>query len=124
MRRVVQDVLQARPDAVLPMVAPDGTASDAIRVMGEHDVDAVLVMEGGRLVGLVTERDHARKVTLKGLSPYAVRIVDIMTRDVVTVSPSTTLDECRQLLAKNGFRHLPVVDGEQVVGLLSMPELW
>lgn len=124
MRRVVQDVLQARPDAVLPMVAPDGTASDAIRVMGEHDVDAVLVMEGGRLVGLVTERDHARKVTLKGLSPYAVRIVDIMTRDVVTVAPSTTLDECRQLLAKNGFRHLPVVDGEQVVGLLSMPELW
>ena len=124
MRRVVQDVLQARPDAVLPMVAPDGTASDAIRVMGEHDVDAVLVMEGGRLVGLVTERDHARKVTLKGLSPYAVRIVDIMTRDVVTVAPSTTLDECRQLLAKNGFRHLPVVDGEQVVGLLSMPDLW
>ena len=124
MRRVVQDVLQARPDAVLPMVAPDGTARDAIRVMGEHDVDAVLVMEGGRLVGLVTERDHARKVTLKGLSPYAVRIVDIMTRDVVTVAPSTTLDECRQLLAKNGFRHLPVVDGEQVVGLLSMPELW
>ena len=124
MRRVVQDVLQARPDAVVPMVAPDGTASDAIRVMGEHDVDAVLVMEGGRLVGLVTERDHARKVTLKGLSPYAVRIVDIMTRDVVTVAPSTTLDECRQLLAKNGFRHLPVVDGEQVVGLLSMPELW
>ena len=124
MRRVVQDVLQARPDAVLPMVAPDGTASDAIRVMGEHDVDGVLVMEGGRLVGLVTERDHARKVTLKGLSPYAVRIVDIMTRDVVTVAPSTTLDECRQLLAKNGFRHLPVVDGEQVVGLLSMPELW
>jgi len=124
MRRIVRDVLQARPDAVLPTVAPGGTASDAVRVMGEHDVDAVLVMDGDRLLGLVSERDHARKVTLKGLSPYAVRIVDIMTRDVVTVSPSTTLDECRQLLAKNGFRHLPVVDGEQVVGLLSLPELW
>lgn len=124
MRRVVQDVLQARPDAVLPMVAPDGTASDAIRVMGEHDVDAVLVMEGDRLVGLVSERDHARKVILKNLLPYTVRVADIMTREVVTVSPSTTLDECRQLLARHGFRHLPVIDGERVVGLLSLPELW
>ena len=124
MRRIVQDVLEARSDSALPVVAPDGTASDALRVMGEHDVGAVLVMDGDRLLGLVSERDHARKLTLKGLSPSAVRIVDIMTREVVTVSPSTTLDECRQLLAKNGFRHLPVVDGEQVVGLLSLPELW
>lgn len=124
MRRIVEDVLQARPGAVLPRVAPDATASDVLRVMGEHDVDAVLVMDGERLVGLVSERDHARKVTLKGLSPYAVRVADIMTREVVTVSPSTSLDECRQLLARHGFRHLPVIDGERVVGLLSMPELW
>ena len=124
MRRIVQDVLEARSDSALPVDERDGTASDALRVMGEHDEGAVLVMDGDRLLGLVSERDHAGKLTLKGLSPYAVRIVDIMTREVVTVSPSTTLDECRQLLAKNGFRHLPVVDGEQVVGLLSLPELW
>lgn len=124
MRRTVQDVLEAKSDAALPVVAPDAGVSDVLRVMDAHDVDAVLVMEGDRLVGLVSERDHARKVILKNLSPYTVRVADIMTREVVTVSPSTTLDECRQLLARHGFRHLPVIDGERVVGLLSLPELW
>lgn len=124
MRRTVQDVLDARPGAVLPVVAPDGTASDALRVMDQQDVGAVLVMDGDRLVGLVSERDYARKVMLKSLSPDAVPLADIMTRELVTVSPSTTLDECRQLLARHGFRHLPVVDGGRVVGLLSLPELW
>ena len=123
MRRIVRDVLQARPDAVLPTVAPDGTASDAVRVMGEHDVDAVLVMDGDRLLGLVSERDHARKVTLKGLSPYAVRIADIMTRDVVTVTPETPLDECRNLIAQGQFRHLPVVSQGKVLGILTAGEL-
>ena len=104
-------------------VAPGDSVIDAIRLMAEKGVGAVLVMEGARLVGIVSERDYARKIVLHGRSSSDTSVRDIMTADVVTVGPQHTVEHCMQVVTEHRIRHLPVVEGGDVIGVISIGDL-
>jgi len=104
-------------------VAPDAPVYDAIRQMAEKNVGALVVLKGSELVGIVSERDYARKVILKDRSSRDTPVGDIMTPTVVTVAPSATVDECMRLCTDGRLRHLPVRDGDRVVGVISIGDL-
>ena len=104
-------------------VAPGDSVIDAIRLMAEKGVGAVLVMEGARLVGIVSERDYARKIVLHGRSSSDTAVRDIMTAEVVTVGPQHTVEHCMQVVTEHRIRHLPVVEGGDVIGVISIGDL-
>lgn len=104
-------------------VKPTDMVYEAIRRMADHGVGALLVMEGEQLLGIISERDYARKVILVGKSSRETPVADIMTRQLVTVRPSSTVAECMQLMSNKRIRHLPVLDGERVQGVLSIGDL-
>lgn len=104
-------------------VAADAAVLDAIRVMAEKHVGALLVMEGGRLVGILSERDYARKVVLKGRSSTTTPVRDIMSTQVVTISPEGTVEDAMRLMTEHRIRHLPVLRGSSVVGVVSIGDL-
>jgi CBS domain-containing protein len=104
-------------------VAPDDSVLSAIKMMAEKRVGALLVMDGEKLAGIVSERDYARKVILKGRSSEKTPVRDIMTAEVVCVAPEQTVEECMSLMTENRVRHLPVTQGEKVVGVLSIGDL-
>ena len=109
-----------------PEVFAGGPASaviDAIRLMAEKGIGAVLVMEGRSLVGILSERDYARKIVLHERSSRTTRVSDIMTAKVVTVAPSEQVEHCLQLVTDYRIRHLPVVDGNGVIGVISIGDL-
>ena len=120
--RTVRQLLGAKtPD--LFAVAPDVPVIDAIRQMADKRIGAVLVMDGARLAGILSERDYARKVVLEGRSSKDTPVSAIMTADVVTVAPEATVPACMQVVTKHRIRHLPVVEGSQVVGMISIGDL-
>ena len=102
---------------------PSDSVLDAVRMMAEREVGALLVMEGARLVGIVSERDYARKVILKGRSSEETRVSEIMTANVLYVHPDETVDDCMALMTEKRIRHLPIVENDQVVGVLSLGDL-
>jgi len=104
-------------------VEPDDPVLKAIRLMAEHHVGALLVMQGAELRGIVSERDYARKVILRGRSSSETPVSEIMSSPVHTVSPETTLEECMRLVTDRRVRHLPVVDKGRVVGVVSIGDL-
>lgn len=105
-------------------VRPTDSIREALEVMARHDIGAVLVLDpGGELVGILTERDYARKVALAGLSSRDAPVAAIMTADVVCVSPLHTADECMTLMTERRVRHLPVIDADRIVGLVSIGDL-
>ncbi|UPG86555.1 CBS domain-containing protein [Luteibacter aegosomatis] len=104
-------------------VAPDAPVIEAIRLMAEKNVGALAVMKGSELVGIVSERDYARKVILKDRSSRDTPVADIMTVSVVTVAPDATVDECMRLCTDSRIRHLPVLDGGRVTGMISIGDL-
>ena len=104
-------------------VAPGDSVIDAIRLMAEKGVGAVLVMDGARLAGIVSERDYARKIVLHGKSSADTSVRDIMTADVITVSPDDNAQTCMQTVTRNRIRHLPVVENDQVQGVISIGDL-
>jgi CBS domain-containing protein len=104
-------------------VDPDAPVLEAIRAMADHQVGALLVMQGEALTGIVSERDYARKVILRGRSSADTPVRDIMTSPVLTVQPDTTVDKCMQLMTDRHVRHLPVTDGGRVVGMVSIGDL-
>ena len=104
-------------------LSPAATVHDAIQMMAEKRVEALLVMSHGRLVGIVTERDCARQVTLLGKDPTDVRVSDIMTSPVIFVTPNHTIGDCMRIATGKGIAHLPVLDGDTVVGVVSMGDL-
>ena len=104
-------------------VRPDDTVFDAVKMMAEKGVGALLVMEGEKLVGIVSERDYARKVILEGKASRDTPVSDIMTKQVLCVSPERTVDECMALMSDKRARHLPVVEDKHVVGVLSIGAL-
>ncbi|KER84764.1 CBS domain-containing protein [Xanthomonas arboricola] len=104
-------------------VAADAAVIEAIRLMAEKGIGAVLVMDGPRLVGIVSERDYARKVVLRDRASSTTSVADIMSTQVVTVSPSDTVERCMQLMTDGRFRHLPVVDNGRVQGVISIGDL-
>ncbi|QDS16871.1 CBS domain-containing protein [Xanthomonas arboricola] len=104
-------------------VAADAAVIEAIRLMADKGIGAVLVMDGPRLVGIVSERDYARKVVLRDRASSTTSVADIMSTQVVTVSPSDTVERCMQLMTDGRFRHLPVVDDGRVQGVISIGDL-
>src|SRR3984885_7964469 len=100
-------------------VTPEAPVLEAIRLMAEHSVGALLVMQGQKLIGVVSERDYARKVILRGFASSETPVRQIMSSPVMTVRPDQTVRECMQLMSEKRFRHLPVVDGDKVIGVLS-----
>lgn len=115
------DILRSKGGAVYA-VRPTDTVLDALGVMAEQDIGAVLVLDGTRLTGIFTERDYARKVVLAGLSSKSSPVSTVMSH-VVCVPPSRSLDECMALMTEKRVRHLPVVDHKRVVGLVSIGDL-
>jgi CBS domain-containing protein len=104
-------------------VGPTDSVLRAMEIMAEHQVGALLVMNLGSLVGIISERDYARKVILKKRSSHDTPVSDIMTAPAVTVTPQDTVHVCMQLMTERRFRHLPVVDSGRVVGVLSIGDL-
>jgi CBS domain-containing protein len=104
-------------------VGPEEPVLEAIRLMAEHHVGALLVMNGDELAGIVSERDYARKVILKGRSSADTPVAQIMSSPVITVSLTNSVQECMQLVTAHRLRHLPVVDGKKVVGMVSIGDL-
>ena len=120
--RTVRQLLEAKSPEVIA-IGPDAPVIDAIRRMAERQIGALLVMEGPRLAGILSERDYARKVVLQGRSSKDTPVRDIMTAEVVTVAPGDTIDHCMQLVTDRRIRHLPVLDAGTVVGVLSIGDL-
>ena len=104
-------------------VPPDVAVVQAIRLMAEKGIGAVLVMDGRKLVGILSERDYARKIVLRDRSSRDTPVAAIMTAEVVTVTPADTVEDCLQLVTDRRIRHLPVVEGAAVLGLISIGDL-
>jgi CBS domain-containing protein len=118
----VSELLKNR-DAAVFQVSPSVTVFEALRLLAEYGVGAMAVMDQGKLVGLVSERDYTRKVALQGKNSKETTVADIMTRDVVTVTPKSTTSVCMALMSQKKIRHLPVLDGTEVVGMISIRDI-
>jgi len=104
-------------------IDPEATIYDAIAMMADKSVGALLVCSGYKLLGIISERDYARKVILQGKSSKDTRVEEIMTHPVITVTPQHTVDDCMRLITDHRVRHLPVIDGHEVVGVISIGDL-
>lgn len=104
-------------------VGPETMVIDALKLMAEKEIGALLVLDGGKLVGIMSERDYARKVILKGKSSLGTPVREIMTAKVFFIRPAQTVEECMALMTDKHFRHLPVMDGDKVVGVISIGDL-
>lgn len=116
-------VLLKRRESALWRTEPDAIVFDALEILAKHEVGALLVMEGDKLVGVFSERDYTRKVALQGKNSKTMRIAEIMTPNVFTVTPDTRTRACMALMSSKRIRHLPVVDNGKVVGMLSIRDL-
>ena len=120
--RTVRQLLEAKSPAI-HAIRPEAPVLEAIRLMADAHIGAVLVMDGPRLVGILSERDYARKVVLQGRSSADTPVQDIMTPRVLPTTPADTSDRCMQVMTEHRIRHLPVVDGDDVVGVVSIGDL-
>ena len=118
----VKNILETKGNATFT-VGPGTSIYQALELMVEKNVSALLVMEDEKLAGIFTERDYARKVALKGRSSKDTLIGEIMTRDLVTVTPNSTIDECMELMTGKFIRHLPVIENDKLAGIISIGDV-
>ncbi|HLY39812.1 MAG TPA: CBS domain-containing protein [Terracidiphilus sp.] len=116
-------VLKDKKQSRILSIDPEQTVFEALEQLALHDIGALIVLSGGRLVGIISERDYARKCILQGKYPSETKVREIMTSPVHFVSPEYTVDECLATMTQNHFRHLPVMQDGAVVGMLSIGDL-
>ncbi|HMJ65869.1 MAG TPA: CBS domain-containing protein [Candidatus Binatia bacterium] len=122
MTGTIDEILQHK-SANLWTIAADATVFDAIHLMADKNIGALLVMTGDRLVGIISERDYTRKVALKGKSSRETQVREIISTPVISVTPDHTVEECMRLMTENRVRHLPVLESDRVVGVVSIGDL-
>jgi CBS domain-containing protein len=120
--KTVRQIIEGKTHKVLS-ISPDATVYDALKLMAERDVGALVVMDGDRLVGIFSERDYARKVILHGKASKDTYVREIMTEKVLCVRPEQTMDQCMALMTDKRVRHLPVLDHKHVVGVISIGDV-
>lgn len=120
--KTIGQLLEAK-STKLVSIGPDSRVFDALKLMAEREIGALVVVDGGKLVGIMSERDYARKVILLGKSSQEIPVREIMTDKVLTVRPSQTVEECMALMTDKRVRHLPVVEGERLIGVVSIGDL-
>ena len=120
---VVAEILKSKPDAAVHSIAPSASVLDALKSMAQLRIGALLVMEGKDIVGILTERDYARKIALMGRTSLTTLVSDVMTTAVMYVQPTQSSEECMALMTQNRLRHLPVVDVGMVIGMISIGDL-
>ena len=118
MSATVRQMLAGRGAVI--SVTPSTTVFEALQRMADHNIGALLVMNGDRLAGIFSERDYARKVALRGLTSKDTTVGELMTGKVITVGPAWTADQCMALMTEHHIRHLPVVEGDRVLGVVSI----
>lgn len=118
----VRDMIRKKGNEVFT-IAQEATVLDALKMMAKHNIGALLLMSGDKLEGIVSERDCIRKVELMGRDAKTTKVSEIMTGDVITVDCSQPLEECMSLMIEKNIRHLPVYDGNELAGLLSMRDV-
>jgi len=120
--KTVAQLLQSKPSGVIS-ISPYAKVIDAVRLLAEKKIGSLLVMEGSHLLGILSERDYARKLILTGRSSATTLVSEVMTKEVFFVTPAHTDVECMVIMNKKGIRHLPVIENDQVVGVLSIRDL-
>ncbi|MGA2226281.1 MAG: CBS domain-containing protein [Syntrophobacteraceae bacterium] len=120
--RNVRDILRDKGTAVYS-ISPDASVYDALRLMAEKNVGSLLVLEGDRMAGMISERDYARKIVLMDKLSRETKVKEIMTTEVLTVTPDTDLDDCMELITDKRVRHLPVVENDRVLGIVSIGDI-
>lgn len=118
----VGQILQSKADNIITM-EPDSTVLDAVRLMADRDIGSVVIVKDGRLAGILTERHYARNVILAGLSSETTPVSEVMSSKVVCVTPEHTVDDCMALMTEHRIRHLPVLKGEKLLGVVSIGDL-
>jgi len=122
MVKSVRDILRDKGSQVYT-ISYDTNVYEALEKMAAHNIGALLVMKGDKIVGILSERDYARKVILRGLSSLQTPVEKVMTREVRCALPSQTVEECLAIITEKRCRHLPVMDGDQLVGMVSIGDL-
>ena len=119
---IIANILQLKGRTVWS-ISPEATVFDAVKLLAEKNVGALLVMSGDKLVGVFSERDYTRKIVLKGRNSKETRVAEVVSTPVITVTENHTVEECMRLMTDHRVRHLPVVEGERVVGIVSIGDL-
>ncbi|MGE5097259.1 MAG: CBS domain-containing protein [Betaproteobacteria bacterium] len=121
--KTVAELLRTKPARNIVKVRPDLSVLEAIKILASEDIGAAVVMNGDRMVGIFSERDYTRKIILKGRSSDTTRVDEVMTPNVITVSPRTKDRECMAIMTDKQIRHLPVVDDGRVIGMVSIRDI-
>ena len=121
--KTAADLLKSKLHQTVFTIAPTSSVFEAVQLMADKNIGALLVMEGMQVVGIISERDYARKITLMSRSSRDTLVRDIMTPEVMYVRPGHTTEECMVLMTENRLRHLPVMDGGKLLGLVSIGDL-
>jgi CBS domain-containing protein len=119
----VAEILRSKPEQTVHTITPSASVFDAVKLMAEKSIGALLVMEDQKIDGIITERDYARKIVLMGRSSKETPVRDVMTSPVMYVRPDQTNEECMALMTDNRVRHLPVIDNGKLIGLISIGDL-
>jgi CBS domain-containing protein len=116
-------IILARKASAVWSISPDATVFEAIHLMDDKNVGALPVLDNSRLIGIISERDYTRKVILKGLSSKVTPVRDIMTREVLTASPSDSIEDCMRVMTEKRVRHLPVLERTKMIGIVSIGDV-
>ena len=120
---IVAQILKSKPDQFVHTIAPAASVFDAVKLMAQKNIGALIVMEGDEIAGIITERDYARKIVLMGRSSKETQVGTIMTAPVICVGPNQASEECMALMTENRVRHLPVIENGKLNGVISIGDL-